>query len=461
MSKSNHLSNDQTVERTPYSPSITGIECDGLFGQYTYKLYPDSASKDSIAKLLLLYGDNGSGKTTIAQLLFHLLSRQDGRGHRSFLGMTKFRRFCVYLDNGVSFAAERSGNLLQGPYQLTATAPSGEVSCLRINTNEDFRVGTGGLDENALGNLFKFCGIQDLDIYFLSDNRVLQCDLFEKEEDDELMYRQQSYKFRVGRVWREEAVPSRTRELQILPSIIRLEGWLRRQAIRASRASEVNTSNIYVEIVKRIAGAQLAEPSGKLPKVIDSLEKLALRSTAFSVFGLEQPIPIEVLRAELKRANESKHDVLANILEPYVDSIRSRLDAYSDLQRRLKSFIEIVNALYRRKEIRISVSEGVHVADDNGDILDIDLLSSGEKQLLLLLSNILVATTAPSLVIIDEPELSLNVKWQRQLVDSLLSLVDGSHVQFVMATHSIEVLARHKNRIMKLDDKNLLGPNEN
>ena len=50
----------------------------------------------------------------------------------------------------------------------------------------------------------------------------------------------------------------------------------------------------------------------------------------------------------------------------------------------------------------------------------------------------------------DEPEISLNVKWQRRLVRALLDCIRGSRVQLVFATHSIELLAQHKTNVIKL-----------
>lgn len=149
------------------------------------------------------------------------------------------------------------------------------------------------------------------------------------------------------------------------------------------------------------------------------------------------------------------------MLEPYVDSIRARLTALSDIQKKLSVFYEILKtAFYRRKKVSVTVTDGIRVVDENGDALDPSNLSSGEKQLLLLLCNVLTATHHPTLFIIDEPELSLNVKWQRRLIDSLLLLVEGTRVQFIMATHSIELLTRHKGSVLKLEHRNLASHEE-
>jgi len=107
-------------------------------------------------------------------------------------------------------------------------------------------------------------------------------------------------------------------------------------------------------------------------------------------------------------------------------------------------------SFYTNKRLEFDIRQGIRIVTDQGQYIGPDLLSSGEKQLLLLFCSVLLAREKPSIFIIDEPEISLNVKWQRQLVGSLLSLVGSTDVQFVLATHSVELLARHRKRVVKL-----------
>jgi len=69
---------------------------------------------------------------------------------------------------------------------------------------------------------------------------------------------------------------------------------------------------------------------------------------------------------------------------------------------------------------------------------------------LLLLCNALHARESASVFVIDEPEISLNIKWQRQLIDALLKTTDGSPVQFVLATHSIPLLGSYRDCVAEL-----------
>ncbi|HBQ5356609.1 TPA: ATP-binding protein, partial [Klebsiella pneumoniae] len=81
-------------------------------------------------------------------------------------------------------------------------------------------------------------------------------------------------------------------------------------------------------------------------------------------------------------------------------------------------------------------------------------LSSGEQQLLLLFCNVLVARDKPSLFIIDEPEISLNIKWQRKLIQYLLDITKDTSIQFMFASHSLEIISQHRSRVVKLVNEN-------
>ncbi|MFT4759561.1 MAG: putative ATPase [Paraglaciecola sp.] len=61
-------------------------------------------------------------------------------------------------------------------------------------------------------------------------------------------------------------------------------------------------------------------------------------------------------------------------------------------------------------------------------------LSSGEKQLLVILLTVLVQDQKPSILFMDEPEVSLHIEWQKKLIGFLREL--NPNVQLIIATHS-------------------------
>ena len=144
------------------------------------------------------------------------------------------------------------------------------------------------------------------------------------------------------------------------------------------------------------------------------------RYFSFSAYGLVSPLRLEPLLGALRDLPARAHQSVIQVLSPYVASLRARLDALEPVRARFATFVEMMNSFYRNKTINLQVYGGLSIKTRSGEKLKIPKLSSGESQLLYLLSNILVAKDRSTIFIVDEPEISLNVKWQRQLLRSLL-----------------------------------------
>jgi predicted ATP-binding protein involved in virulence len=96
---------------------IERIFVDELFGRYTYDLEIGSEDIEH-PQLMLLYGENGSGKTTILSLAYHLLSKELGKGHRTFLARTRFKHLAVRLSDGSELLAHREQSELIGSFRM-------------------------------------------------------------------------------------------------------------------------------------------------------------------------------------------------------------------------------------------------------------------------------------------------------------------------------------------------------
>ena len=81
---------------------------------------------------------------------------------------------------------------------------------------------------------------------------------------------------------------------------------------------------------------------------------------------------------------------------------------------------------------------------------DINDLSSGEKQIVILLAETLLQDKKVSVFIADEPELSLHLKWQELLTTSIRSL--NPNAQILFATHSPDIVSIFDKKIIKMKD---------
>lgn len=65
-------------------------------------------------------------------------------------------------------------------------------------------------------------------------------------------------------------------------------------------------------------------------------------------------------------------------------------------------------------------------------------LSSGEKQMLIILLTVLVEKRQPYTIFMDEPEISLHVEWQQKLISLIREL--NPNAQIILTTHSPAVI---------------------
>ncbi|MBL3549339.1 AAA family ATPase [Chryseobacterium sp. KMC2] len=131
-----------------------------------------------------------------------------------------------------------------------------------------------------------------------------------------------------------------------------------------------------------------------------------------------------------------------------IDSLISFNKKYQDEIQQLYEPIEktktIINQFLKesRKELIIDPKGELKIKLKNNDEVNIYELSSGEKQILILLGNLIYfvekSKNDPGIFIVDEPELSLHLSWQEIFVKSL---IDASpNTQFIIATHSPAII---------------------
>ncbi|MDH8701508.1 ABC-type lipoprotein export system ATPase subunit [Dysgonomonadaceae bacterium PH5-43] len=86
------------------------------------------------------------------------------------------------------------------------------------------------------------------------------------------------------------------------------------------------------------------------------------------------------------------------------------------------------------KKIMIDVDSNKLVFKQNNDIIHLEELSSGEKQFLLIIFKVFLMEKKPFVLIMDEPEISLDIDWQFDLINIIHEL--NPNCQIIISTHS-------------------------
>jgi predicted ATP-binding protein involved in virulence len=125
-----------------------------------------------------------------------------------------------------------------------------------------------------------------------------------------------------------------------------------------------------------------------------------------------------------------------SVMTLYVQDTEKKLGVLDELARRVELLRDNVNGKFSHKSIRIDREHGFVATGDDGNALDPDALSSGEQHELVLLYDLLFRVERNTLVLIDEPELSLHVRWQKRFLPDLLEIVSTAGFDALVATHS-------------------------
>lgn len=462
------------------SQLISSIHIENLFGLYTYSLPQD----DTLCDASILYGDNGVGKSTILRLVFHLLSPAKERGHRNALYNEHYKSLTVTLASGITLSASKEEELVV----TRTTKKHNLVLGLTIKKNdkiiaawdfipqnqrneEDFwfqitqnlsQKSTKktnvkyGISEEHIGEepylsaLFEYAPT----IFMLNADRRLDSDSI-SDPGDEVELRRF---MRLEEAKRLKDLIARSRQIALVQALSSANRWISNKAVISANRGSENVHSVYVDVLNRLISSsehQKPEIEINLKDLKAMLSAIESRTQELSIYELATPLSTLEFRKSLSTHSPEKKTLAADLLSPYIKSLMSRLSAIDSIYQVIDKFIKTINSFLTDKEISYKVSQGFSISNSRNQPLDPDQLSSGEQQLLLLFCYILTGRDKPCIFMVDEPEISLNIKWQRKLIQSLLDITEGSDIQFIFASHSMELLAQHRNRVVKLVNNNV------
>ena len=128
------------------------------------------------------------------------------------------------------------------------------------------------------------------------------------------------------------------------------------------------------------------------------------------------------------------------VLTAYIDDMTQKLDVFRELHSRIKLLCELLNSRFHYKQVRIDKRQGLVFQTDAGQELPPTSLSTGEQHEVVILYQLLFLTQPDSLVLIDEPEISLHVAWQQSFLKDIAQIADLSKIDFLIATHSPSII---------------------
>ncbi len=419
--------------------NIDRVRVKGLFGDFDH----DLAFADD-ERIMILVGPNGFGKTTTLTLIDMLFNRSLDR-----LATLPFRELEVAFDDETTLVAAKTaddrppdpGRL---PLTLTANA-NGE--------QKEFQPDRSRAKRQSLVD--HFSGLPGVGVRERYDAESYA----EHDSEDALaLYSLLSPRPTELPGWLRNILDSvtvrfvDTERLNVNPPTPGTRLWGSRPPPAPSRTVSLYSKELAALVGKSIARygslsqdldrtfparlvADGSHSTASIDTLLRDLEAIERKRSQLEEAGLLAPHQSGIEIPDLEGVDRSHRAVLA----VYANDARMKLRVFDDLYNKVSAFTRIANSRFRHKRVNVG-SEGLTVVKSDGAPLHLEKLSSGEQHELVMLYELLFRTSANSLILIDEPEISLHVAWQERWLKDLEETAALSDFRAIVATHSPEII---------------------
>jgi predicted ATPase len=382
----------------------------------------------------VIFGANGSGKTGVLKVIHSAMREDSNLIRRTSLKSAMVRIYTKDYDKKISFqlinyeenelAAARKNNILDLPPELIA-----EIASARPPQSRWKLTGLSQDEDKRRAGRWRH--------FFLPTTRLYQPDSFRQSElylntslgtsgATAAMQMEESidknFANAVQTLWRTKYGNILTRVRSIQQKALQ-EIFL--QFLEVDTTSNTSTQKKSKNQPQLVADRAFDRMSNFLKRQAGGASRQALESKADF----------------MQRFNT---DARLRRIVDQIDVVEAQIE---EEMRPIEKLSEVIRKLFSGKKAMSFDGPTISASTEDGTPLGLDLLSSGEKHLLRILLAALEADD--NLLMIDEPELSLHIDWQRDLIATIRTL--NPNCQLLLATHSPEIMADvHDRNIFKI-----------
>lgn len=420
---------------------LARFEVRGLFGQLDHDIsFPTPTEGRSVPSLTILHGPNGVGKTTILRMIDGIL-RLDFNPCRA-VPFTECRLYFTTGDS-VSVHPKRDGMLQSLVVRYTdfeVELDPQEPGALRVEDRH--------LVEKFRRTFFR--ATYSLNFDLVETTRLIRGSAKRDREGDYLL---SNDPFAVERHYRLRGSTTnpKARAREYSPDLaMRVQRFVREAQVNYRRFFSTDEPDLFPKILHRLADANPKKVRAE--DLLRTLRRIRQEDDEARQLGLEpDQWDYEQLAGFLEERKDSVQiEHALTVLSAYVETLESRAAQRQLVVKRLRAFEKLMSEFFENKDVRIHPVEGFVITTSQGEDLSESHLSTGEYNLLYLMVSALVTYRRGTVIAIDEPELSMHLKWQRRLIGALTECASNAEPQFVFATHSPDIAAEYPDAMMML-----------
>ncbi|MCE1004526.1 AAA family ATPase [Pseudomonas sp. NMI1173_11] len=182
--------------------------------------------------------------------------------------------------------------------------------------------------------------------------------------------------------------------------------------------------------------------------VSERLKNLEAYQNWLSALGLLATIEGPSFPSDVKSLSAGKIETMSL----FVQDSESKLSVFSALAQKCFMLSDLLRVKLAHKRLMITKERGLSIVSEAGGSIPLSSLSSGEQHEIVMMYELLFKTTPNSLLLIDEPEISLHVKWQKSFIQDLKRIRDLIGFDALIATHSPFIVGDFYELMESLDE---------
>jgi predicted ATP-binding protein involved in virulence len=152
--------------------------------------------------------------------------------------------------------------------------------------------------------------------------------------------------------------------------------------------------------------------------------------------------------------NKQLEETEKKVLSLYLNDVNKKLSVFDDLQEKIEIFLDIVAPKLRTKKFSVSRQQGFSIESlrQPGHPLTPGQLSSGEQHQIVLFYELIFRAESNAFFLVDEPEISWHVDWQRSFIPDIHKISSLGDRSFLVATHSPQIIGSHRDLAVPLEE---------
>ncbi len=442
---------------------IESIAIKNLFGYYSYEI-----NLENQGRLFLITGLNGSGKTTIMKIIDNL-----SQGKLHFFYELPFDSIEIKLINDQDPSGQplkfyikknRIDNIKDSKVSIsqldTNVRPNQEVSfvCYIKENGKNKKVSEAVLRKKDKRNVISFSDIylDSLNISWLGG---------EKSADHYPNVDKANYIIETKKNGNRKGIPF-TFYSSFKVKFIEAQRLLMSEQDdeKKQTTSKPTIKDIADKLAKHLKDARydfLDESQKKSNNLIEKILQSSGRGMTEEEYNKARE-DLMLTANELKIYNLASESIFPydadnkRILSVYIQDQKAKLEIFSDVLRELNLFSKLLKRKrFAHKEIIFSPQYGLKAYTDNGLPIDLENLSSGEQNEIIILYKLIFDVPGDIILLIDEPEISLHVIWQEEFMSDLEEIAKVRKQQMIVATHSPQIIGNRWKLCYDLTERNL------